>query len=379
MTIRHVPGKSNVVADALSRRPDLAAIVGSVESGLLTRIRDAQTVACGDSWEQLKKAGSACERGFMFRDGLLCRTRGTDEVSLVIPEDEGLRTDLLRQFHDDPCGGHLGVYRMVGALSKRYWWKGLHANVKKYCKECLVCQGVKVTTAVPQGPLQPLPMPQYPFESVIMDLVTHLPTTDHGYNVIYTVVDRLSKFTYFIPCKHTVSAADLAQLFLATVVARHGMPASIVSDRDPRFTSTFWRNLVSALGCKHSLSTAFHPETDGQSERMHRSIEQILHCYVSAQQSNWDLLLPTCEFALNSTRSATTGFSPAYIVFGREPVLPLEHAVRVITDGPVQSVTNRVANMQSTLQLVRSAVSRAATYMADYANRHRREVTLAVD
>jgi len=75
----------------------------------------------------------------MFRDGLLCRTRGRDEVSLVIPEDEGLRTDLLRQFHDDPCGGHLGVYRMVGALSKRYWWKGLHADVKKYCKECLVC------------------------------------------------------------------------------------------------------------------------------------------------------------------------------------------------------------------------------------------------
>ena len=111
-------GKSNVVADALSCCPDLAVVIGSVESGLLTRIHEAQAAASGDSWEQLKKAGSACERGFMFCDGLLCYTRGGNEVSLVIPEDTGLQTDLLRQFHDDPCGGHLGVYRMVGALSK---------------------------------------------------------------------------------------------------------------------------------------------------------------------------------------------------------------------------------------------------------------------
>ena len=212
-----------------------------------------------------------------------------------------------------------------------------------------------------------------------MDLVTHLPTTDRGHDAIYTVVDRLSKFTYFIPCKHTVSAADLAQLFLANVVAHHGMPAQIVSDCDPWFTSRFWHSLISALGCKHSLSTAFHPETDGLSERMHRSIEQILHCYVSAQQGNWDLLLPMCEFALNSTCSASTGISPAYVLFGHEPTLPLEHAVHAVTDGPVQSVTDHVANMESTLQLVRSAMTRSAAYMADYANQHCCEVTFAVD
>ena len=114
--------------------PDLAVVVGSVESGLLTRIHEAQAADSGDSWEQLKKVGSTCERGFMFRDGLLYHTHGGNEVSLVIPEDTGLRTDLLRQFHDDPCGEHLGVYRMVGALSKQYWWKVLHADVKHYCK-----------------------------------------------------------------------------------------------------------------------------------------------------------------------------------------------------------------------------------------------------
>ena len=153
----------------------------------------------------------------MFRDGLLCRTNGGNAVSLVIPEDAGLQTYLLRQFRDVPCGGHLVVYHMVGALSKQYWQKGLHADVKQYCKQCLVCQGAKIITAAPQGPLQPLLIPYYPFESVTMDSVTHLPFTDHGYDAIYTVVNRLSKFTYFISCKHTVSASDLGQFFLANV------------------------------------------------------------------------------------------------------------------------------------------------------------------
>ena len=127
----------------------------------------------------------------------------------------------------------------------------------------------------------------------------------------------------------------------------YGMPTSIVSDYDPRFKSYFWHSLISALGCKHSLSTTFHPETDGLSERIHRFIEWTLHCYISAQQVNWDRLLLTCEFALNSTHSASTGMSPAYVVFGLEPTFPLEHAVHAVTYGPVQSVTDYVANMES--------------------------------
>ena len=149
-----------------------------------------------------------------------------------------------------------------------------------------------------------------------MDLATHLPATDYGHDAIYMVVDRLSKFTYFIPCNHTVSSAELAQLFLANVVACYGPPASIVANCGKWFISHFWHSLISVLGCKHSLSTAFHPETDGLSKRIHRSIEKVLCCYISAQQGNWDLLLPTCEFALNSTYSASTGISPAYAVFG---------------------------------------------------------------
>ena len=106
-----------------------------------------------------------------------------------------------------------------------------------------------------------------------IDLVAHLPATDYGYDAIYTVVDRLFKFTYFVLCKHTVNAADLALLFLANVVVHYGMPASIVSNHNLQFTLSFWGSLISALGYKHSLSVVFHPETDGLSEKMHRSIE----------------------------------------------------------------------------------------------------------
>ena len=118
MTIHHVPGKSNVVTDALSWCLDFAVVIGSVESSLLTQIREAQAAASGESWEQLKKIGKACERGFIFCDGLLCYTHSGNKVSLVIPEDAGLQTALLQQLHDDPYGGHLGMYCMVSALSK---------------------------------------------------------------------------------------------------------------------------------------------------------------------------------------------------------------------------------------------------------------------
>ena len=211
-----------------------------------------------------------------------------------------------------------------------------------------------------------------------MDLVTHLPTTSAGFDSVYTVVDRLSKYVYFMPCTASVTADDLAQLFLANVVCKHGMPKRIISDRDPRFTSRFWTQLFNSLGCRQALSTAYHPETDGQSERFHRSVEQVLRCYVSATQTDWDHFLPFCQFALNSTRSATTGFSPAVVVFGREPTLPMEHDVRAVTDGQVESVAHRLERMTLVNHTVRAAVTKASEYMAQYANCSRRALSYAV-
>ena len=197
-----------------------------------------------------------------------------------------------------------------------------------------------------------------------MDLVTHLPTTIAGFDSVYTVVDQLSKYVYFIPCTASVTADDLAQLFLANVICKHGMPKHIISDHDPHFTSRFWTQLFNSLGCRQALSTEYHPETNGQSERFHHSVEQVLGCYVSAKQTDWDHFLPFCQFACNSTRSATTGFPPAVVVFGREPTLPMEHDVWAVTDGQVEFVAHRLEHITLVNHTVRGAVTKASKYMA---------------
>ena len=133
-------------------------------------------------------------------------------------------------------------------------------------------------------------------------------------------------------CKSTATVQYIVQLFTANVVACHGMPKRVLSDHDPHFVSSFWCFLVAALGCEQLLSNADHPQTDGQTECMHQSIKQVLWCYVSARQTDWEDLLPMCEFDLNSSCSATTGYSPAYAGYGREHVLSLEYALCAVVN-----------------------------------------------
>ena len=165
-----------------------------------------------------------------------------------------------------------------------------------------------------------------------MDLITHLPATDKGSDCIATFVDRLSKFVYYVPCSVNITAPELADVFIRTVVCNHGMPSRIVSDRDPRFLSHFWQALVTALQCKHSLSSSYHPETDGQSERFHRSLHQVMRCYVAPHQRDWERWLPFAQFALNSTRSASK----------------------------VDSTTSFVERMQATVSQVRADLAKAS-------------------
>ena len=135
----------------------------------------------------------------------------------------------------------------------------------------------------PLGLLQPLPKPNEVFDECSIDVITNLPVTANGYDSIVTFVDQLNKYAYFIACKHDISAEQLANIFLATVVTQHGMPQCLISYHDPCFTSRFWKALTGVMGCKLNMSTAYHPQTDGQTERFHRSVEQVLRCLVTAR------------------------------------------------------------------------------------------------
>ena len=185
-----------------------------------------------------------------------------------------------------------------------------------------------------------------------MDLITSVPETSKGKYTVVTFVDRFSKMVHFRAAGANVSAADVAYMFLDCVLSRYGVPEQVISDRDPRFVAHFWRALMEILGTQQSLSTAYHPETDGQSERMHRTVEQVLRCYTSPLQRDWDMFLPAAEFAINSTRSLATGKSPFEVIFGRLPLLPVDASVSAVTDCKVESATQFCSRMTETMRSV---------------------------
>src|SRR6185312_15738015 len=180
------------------------------------------------------------------------------------------RMQLLHECHDAPLGGHLGVAKTTAALSRRFYWPRMHAEIRHYVTTCPQCQANKASSQLPAGLLQPLPIPSRPWEQVTMDLITQLPATTEGHNAIVVFVDKLTKMVHLAPLTAAQGQSDapaIAELFFHHVVRAHGLPDSIVSDRATRFTGTFWRHLWTLLGTKLNMSTAFHPQSDGQTER----------------------------------------------------------------------------------------------------------------
>jgi len=169
---------------------------------------------------------------------------------------------------------------MYRDLNLSFWWKRTKVDVAKYVASCGVCQQVKAEHKRPAGLLQPLEIPEWKWEHITMDFVVGLPRTPRGKDAIWVVVDRLTKSAHFIPMKTTNSAQELVPLYLKEIVRLHGMPKSIVSDRDSKFVSKFWQSLHDTLGTKLSLSVAFHPQTDGQSERTIQALEDMLRAWI---------------------------------------------------------------------------------------------------
>lgn len=170
---------------------------------------------------------------------------------------------LLHDFHNSRLGGHAGSLRTFMRLSAQFFWKGMRQDVHQYVKQCMVCQQVKDETTLPAGLLNPLPIPQQIWEDIAMDFVCGLPPSK-GYTVIYVVIDRLSKYGHFMPLKGDFSSTVVAETFIQAVLKLHGIPRSIVCDRDKTFISRFWQHLFSKMGTSIQMSTAYHPQSDGQ-------------------------------------------------------------------------------------------------------------------
>ena len=270
-----------------------------------------------DIYAELKDGITREVDGYIIHDGFLFFGR-----KLCIPQTS-LREFLVWELHAGGLAGHFGNEKTIEAVEYRFHWPSLKRDVAKFVGRCHVCQLAKQKKQN-TGLYTPLPVPSCPWQDISMDFVLGLPKTARKHDSILVAVDRFSKMAHFLPCSRTLDASQVAKIFFDGVVKLHGLPKSIVSDRDVKFTSYFWKTLWHKMGTKLKFSTAFHPQTDGQTEVVNRSLGNLLRTLVGEHIGNLDLKLSIAEFAYNSSVNRTIGKSPHEIVFGYRPRQPID-------------------------------------------------------
>ncbi|XP_022040067.1 uncharacterized protein LOC110942599, partial [Helianthus annuus] len=253
---------------------------------------------------------------------------------------------------------HPGSDKMYKDLRIQYWWPGMKKDIALYVSKCLTCLKVKAEHQRPSGLLEQPEIPVWKWENITMDLITKLPRTKKGHDAIWVVVDRLTKSAHFLPIREDYSADRLAQIYVDEIVARHGVPLNIISDRDARFTSHFWRTMQSAMGSQLNLSTAYHPQTDGQSERTIQTLEDMLRACVIDFGGSWDSHLPLIEFSYNNSYHSSINMAPFEALYGRKcrsPVCWNEIGEAQLT-GPaiILETTEKVKKVRDNLQTARN-------------------------
>jgi hypothetical protein len=379
-TIEYQEGKKNVVADALSRRPDHRPVISKDSSILLATSSSIppasliQRLLLAYTKDPLCQSILSKPQEYpeytIDSDGII----HLDGRTVVPATDLSLKADILHECHDIPTSGHLGTAKTLELVKRQFYWNAMDKDVKEYVTTCLQCQRNKPSNQAPIGLLRPLPIPERPWSSVSMDLITQLPRTPNGYDAIFVVVCRFTKMVHYIPCVTAVTAPQLSKLFFREVVRHHGMPLSIVSDRDPRFTSLFWQGLWKIWGTKLAMSTTYHPQTDGQTERANRTLEDMIRHYVGSDQSDWDEHLPALEFAYNNSKQASTNMTPFQMNNVPQPHLPLTEAMRSKVDCTNPTAVERTELFHRQIKEATEHLQIAQQRQKKYTDEHRRDV-----
>ena len=294
---------------------------------------------------------------------------------------ESMFTEIIREVHDQPACSHPGIARTYELLKREYYWRGMRTTVTTYVRNCYTCQRTKAPRDREHRLLQPLPIPQKRWQDISMDYIVGLPDSE-GHNAILVVIDRLTKERHYIPCTATdegTSVESTVDMLIREVFRLHGLPASIVSDRGPQFVATVWKSFCKRLGIEAKLSTAFHPETDGQTERSNQDIEQHLRTYCNYMQDDWARWLSMGEFADNDAISASTGVSPFYANKGFHPRMSFspdttdyESTRKRLDAAKAEDITD---HMQRVLDYIRQNMDQAQQAMIEQTNRHRQDIT----
>jgi hypothetical protein len=400
------PGRTNP-ADPLSRLPNQAgAHVGEGCLGALSPSSEGETmemrVAAAaavlpmgltevDTWLSLVREASLIDpwlarrqnrRKVTEKDGLFLHGSQVYVPSHAVSQDGveyNLRREVLENLHGPPIVGHRGRDRTLELVARSWWWPGMSEDVAAFVAHCDSCQRVKASSQLPAGLLHPLEIPARKWQSMSMDLITGLPKTRDGSDAIWVAVDRLSKLAHFASTTTESDAIEIAKLLRARVITLHGFPSEIVSDIDPRWVNNFCKELFRLTGCRSALSTAFHPQTDGQTERINRILEDYLRHYVTGRYQDWDHHLCEAEFAYNNTWQASINATPFQLTFGQDPrvpfqeVLPTKMTVKLQNQDYVPAAAEFVRKMRDSLEHARQCLKAAQDRMKEYADRRRRE------
>lgn len=360
--VEYKQGPENKAADALSRVELYFLSVSKPHADWWTSLQ--QECAQHPFYSTLTTNPNAVQRdGVWFVHG-----------KVFLNPSSNLLPHILAECHSSSTGGHFGFHKTLARLRNDFRWPHMRHMIQEFIKHCAICQQIKTDTMKPAGLLQPLPIPDRIWSDISMDFIEGLPVS-HGHSVIMVVVDRLSKYAHFISLPHPFTALTVAKSFVAEVVRHHGIPTSIVSDRDKLFTSKFWNALFQLQGTKLRMSSSYHPQTDGQSEVVNRTLEQYLRCFSGAQPRRWRDWLPWAEFSYNSTSHSSTGTTPFEAVYGVPPPSLLRYVPGTTS---VASVDTYLRDRDVILRDLRAHLLQARDRMVSLANLHRRDVQFEV-
>ena len=282
---------------------------------------------------------------------------------LCVPKSQ--RNFVLREAHENPMeSSHAGPERLWQQLSQKFYWKRMKADVLAFSNCCDICQKTKFSNFNKFGLLIPNPIPSRPYQSISMDFIVNLPWSSQ-YNAIYVVVDRLTKHASFIPTTTGLTAVEFGELYVKHIGCRFGLPESIITDRDPRWTSDFWRGVARYLRTKMSLSSSHHPQHDGQTEVVNKQLATMLRAYVSDDLSDWALWLHVLEFAYNNAVHSSTGTTPLFLLYGFHPRTPLDFLKPSNVDTTTYSLSPNAVSFLETLAMHRDSARRAIAAAQD--------------
>jgi transposase InsO family protein len=317
-------GIDNRVADALSRRPGLeqdephlqlnvVAVSTVVPNWLLQVVQGYEQDP--NAQQILQKHATGTSTGpYTLTNGVI-RHKGR----IWLGANPSLQQTIMTAMHNSALGGHSGFPVTYRRLKTTFAWPGMKQQVKEFVQSCLICQQAKPDKAKYPRLLLPLPIPSHAWHTVSLDFITGLPQSGRS-NCILVVVDKFSKYAHFIPLTHPFTALSVAKVYLSEVYRLHGLPVAMISDRDPIFTSRLWQELFKLAGTQLCLSSAYHPQSDGQTERVNQCLETYLRCFVQSAPKKWASWLPLAEFWYNTCPHSTLGTSPFEVLYGHSPL-----------------------------------------------------------